>query len=124
MKMTRVNMEMVGLGVTLLFVATPALAAPYLGLDYASGIGLPSVDIRTIAVSIIRDFLGLMGIYLVVRIMWGGFLMMTHGGKEDKRAEAMALITNSVIGMIVVMTSSSLAAFVINAIANATGINV
>ncbi len=95
-----------------------------LGLNYASGMGLSSFDIRTIVASIIRDFLGLMGLYLVVQIIWGGFLMMTHGGKEDKRAEAQATIKNAVIGMIIIMTASSSTKFVIDAIAKASHLDI
>ena len=94
------------------------------GLNYASGMGLSALDIRTVAASIIRDFLGLMGLYLVIRSMWGGFLMMTHGGKEDKRAEAMAVIKNGIIGMVIIMTSSSMTKFVIDTVVNATGFDV
>ena len=92
-----------------------------LGLSYASGMGLTSFDIRTVIASIIRDFLGLMGLYLVVQIMWGGFLMMTHGGKEDKKAEASATIKNAIIGMIIIMTASSSTKFVIDAVVKASG---
>jgi hypothetical protein len=95
-----------------------------LGLNFASGIGLSSFDIRTIAASVIRDFLGLMGLYLVVQIMWGGFLMMTHGGSEDARSAATATIKNAVIGMIIIMTASSSTKFVIDAVVKATGFDV
>lgn len=90
-----------------------------LGMSYASGMGLGSVDIRAIVASLIRDLLGLMGIFMVAQIMWGGFLMMTHGGKEDARAKASGIIKDSVIGMIIIMTASSSTTFIVNAIAKA-----
>lgn len=104
------------------FFALPALAAdPYLGLEYANGIGLPNIDIRTMVAGVIRSIMGFLGIYLVIVIMWGGFLMMTHGGNEEKKAEATATIKNGIIGMLVIMSSASIAKFVVDAVANAAG---
>lgn len=99
--------------------ALPALAQVDLGLGYADGLGLPSTDVRTVVANVIRALMGLIGLYLVIQIMWGGFLMMTHGGSEDKRAEAVAVLKNSVIGLMIMMMSASIARFVIDAIAGA-----
>ncbi len=102
--------------------AAPVLADDaYLGLQYASGIGLPSEDIRIAVAGFIRSCMGFLGLYLVLQIMWGGFLMMTHGGDEEARAAATATIKNAVIGMVVIMTSASLTKFVIDAVTNAAG---
>ncbi len=105
-----------------LTAASPALADDaYLGLQYASGLGLPSGDIRTMIAGVIRSFMGLLGLYLVLHIMWGGFLMMTHGGDEEARAKAMATIKNAVIGMVIIMSSASITKYVVDALANASG---
>lgn len=105
-----------------ILAAAPALAAdPYLGLEYASGIGLPNMDLRAMVVGVIRSLMGFLGLYLVLCIMWGGFLMMTHGGNEEKRAEAVATIKNGIIGMILIMSSASIAKFAVDAVANAAG---
>lgn len=105
-----------------LAAAAPALGNDaYLGLQYASGIGLPNYDIRSMIASAIRSLMGFLGLYLVLRILWGGFLMMTHGGGEEKRKEALATIQNGVIGMVIIMSSASIAKFVVNAVANASG---
>jgi hypothetical protein len=70
---------------------------------------------------VIRSLMGFLGIYLVITIMWGGFLMMTHGGNEEKKAEAVATIKNGIIGMILIMSSASIAKFVVDAVSNAAG---
>lgn len=107
--------------VTSLFLALPALAQPVdLGLDYGAGIGLPSMDIRNVAASVIRSLMGLLGIILVMQIMWGGFLMMTHEGNEDAKAAAVATLKNSIIGLLIIMSSASIVRFVVDAVANAT----
>ncbi len=104
-----------------LAAAGTARAQVDLGLGYADGLGLPSTDIRTVVANVIRSGMGLLGIYLVIQIMWGGFLMMTHGGNEEKRAEAIGHLKNAVIGMVIIMSSASIAKFVVDAIANAAG---
>lgn len=103
----------------LLLTALPARAQVDLGLDFASGIGLPDADIRTIVTSLTRSLLGLLGILLAGQTIYGGFLMMTHGGNEEKRAEAAGVIKHGVVGFAVIMMSSSIAAFVVNAVVGA-----
>jgi hypothetical protein len=120
MKSLRRKIEFVVTGATVALVALPAAAQTDLGLGYVADTGLTSLDIRTVAADIIRTGLGLFGVYLVILIMKGGFLMMTHGGNEDRRAEATSLIKNSIFGFILIMMSSSIAKFVIDAVVNAT----
>ncbi|MBI4458092.1 hypothetical protein HY633_03965 [Candidatus Uhrbacteria bacterium] len=91
-----------------------------LGLDYANGIGLPVDDIRVIAANVIRSVLGLTGIVFMLKLLQGGFLMMTHGGDQESIDAAASTLTNAVIGLILVASSSSVARFVVDAIANAT----
>lgn len=107
--------------VVLFASALPALAQPVdLGLEYGAGIGLPSMDIRNVVASVIRSLMGLLGIILVMQIMWGGFLMMTHDGNEDAKAAAVATLKNSIIGLLIIMSSASIVRFVVDALANAT----
>jgi hypothetical protein len=104
-----------------LLCAVPALAAPDLGMEYAETIGLPDLDVRLIVAGVIRALLGLLGLYLIIRIMEGGFLYMTHGGNEEKRTEAIGVIKGAVIGMLIIGMSASMANFVVDAVMKATG---
>lgn len=97
-------------------------AQPYLGMEYAAGFGLPSMDLRAWIPSVIRSFMGLLGLILVMQIMWGGFLMMTHGGSEDRKSKAIGTIKDAVVGMIIIMSSASAVRFVVNAVLNAANI--
>jgi len=121
---TKRNLAIAAVAAWALLTALPALAAPDLGFGYAESLGLPDTDIRTVVANVIRSLMGLLGIWLVIQIMWGGFLMMTHGGNEEKRAEAVGVIRNSIIGMVIIMSSASIARFVIDAIANAASGNI
>jgi predicted permease len=89
-----------------------------LGMVYAGSIGLPLLDIREIAVRVIRAALGFVGLVMVMRILYGGLMMLTHGGSEDGRSEAIEVIKGAVIGVIIIMTSSALVQFIVNAVAN------
>lgn len=99
--------------------ALPVLAAPEIGMQFADGMGLPSFDIRTMVAGVIRSLLGFIGLLLVLIIMMGGFKLMTSGGNEERRAEAMATIKNGIIGMLLIMMSSSISNFVVDAVMNA-----
>ncbi len=112
--------RIVSAGLAMWAFALPAMAQVDIGLGYADGLGLPTADIRTLVASIIRALMGLLGLYLVLRVIWGGFLMMTHGGSEEKRAEAIATLKNAVIGLVIIMMSASIAKFVVDAVANAS----
>ena len=105
----------------LLLQPLPSLAQTVdLGLVYANDIGLPGMDIRDIAVSLIRTALGFAGFIMVLRIMQGGLQMMTHGGSAEGHNEAIETIKSGVIGMIIIMTSSAIVKFVVTAVINAS----
>ena len=84
--------------------------------------GLPSNDIRILISGIIRSLLGLVGFILVLMIMLSGFKYMTHGGNEEVKSQAIGGIKDAVIGLIIMMISFSAAQFLIEAVADATGI--
>jgi hypothetical protein len=98
----------------------PAMAQVDVGMEYASAIGLPDMDIRIAVGNIVRALLGFVGFIMVLQLMIAGFKYMTHGGDEDARADAIAAIKNSVIGLFLIMTSASIARFVVSAIIDAT----
>jgi hypothetical protein len=108
-----------------LFAALPALAqtsmdygADY-GMGYAQDIGLPSLPLQSILTGFLRALLGFVGFAMVLQIMYAGFLMMTHGGKVEAQEKAVAALTQSIVGFLIIMTASSAAHFVVNAVVNA-----
>jgi hypothetical protein len=103
------------------FGALPALAQTSMdyGLDYAQDIGLPDLPLQSIITKFIRALLGFVGFAMVLQIMYAGFLMMTHGGKEEAKEKAIAALTQSVVGLVIIMSASSAARFVIDAVTGA-----
>ncbi|MBI5622053.1 hypothetical protein HY933_04300 [Candidatus Falkowbacteria bacterium] len=108
------------LGLLVLPQAVAALDADSLGLGYATATGLTSTDVRETAARIINVALGLLGIIAVVIILVGGFKWMVAGGNEEKVGEAKKLISAGVIGLVIIITAYAIAAFVINALIEAT----
>lgn len=92
-----------------------------IGMEFAGGIGLANVDIRTIVATIIRAALGFVGFILVLQIILSGFQIMASGGSEDARASAILGLKNSIIGFIIIMSASSITHFVVDAVVGATG---
>jgi hypothetical protein len=86
--------------------------------QFANVIGLPDVDIRVLAVSLIRVCLGFVGFIFVVQIMWSGFNLMTSAGEVKKEKMAHAGLKHAIIGLVLIVSSSSIAKFVIETLQN------
>ncbi len=77
--------------------------------------------IETIA-KLIQAALGLLGIILVVLVIYAGFLWMTAQGNEEQVSKAKKMLTNAVIGMVIIMAAYAITGFVVNAILTGTGV--
>lgn len=64
--------------------------------------------------TIVRIFLGVLGIIFVILIIVAGFRWMTAGGNEENVKKASAQIKNAVIGLIIILAAWSLTNFVVN----------
>lgn len=69
---------------------------------------------------IINVLLSVLGIIFFVLLVYGGFLWMTSGGNDDKVKKAKTLITDAVIGLIIILAAYAISAFVINSLVTAT----
>ena len=69
---------------------------------------------------IIRTVLSLIGIVMVVLIIYGGFLWMTAAGDEKKVDKAKKILSNAVIGLVIVLAAYSIAWFVTEKLLGAT----
>lgn len=84
--------------------------------DIGSGIGLGSVDLRQAAYNIIRWTLGILALVAVAFIIYGGILWLTSQGDERRIEKAKRVITSAVIGLIIVLLSWALVAFIFNVV--------
>ncbi len=104
-----------------LFLATPVSAQVDTGLqEVGQTVKLSSTDPRVIVTNIINWALGLIGIVLVVLILYAGFLWMTSGGEADKIEKAKKIITNAIIGLVIILSAWGITRYVINALLQAT----
>lgn len=103
------------------FSALPASAQVDTGLNQVGEtVKLSAADPRVIATNIINIALGLVGIVLLVLVLYAGFLWMTSGGNEEQVSRAKRILTSSVIGLIIVLSSWAIARFVIERLLQAT----
>lgn len=66
--------------------------------------------------ALIGVFLSLLGIIFLILIMYGGFLWMTSGGKEEKVLMAKKTIERSIIGMVIIISSYAITQWVFSAL--------
>lgn len=77
-------------------------------------------DIIVIIARLIRTAITLTGIITVGFMIYGGFVYMTAGGDAGKIQSAKKIITNSIIGLIIVFSSFAITQFLLNALTDAT----
>lgn len=67
--------------------------------------------IKNIA-ALIKTALGLLGFIFVILTIYAGFLWMTAGGKPDNVKKAKDIMTNAVIGLIIVVSAYAVTWFI------------
>jgi len=71
------------------------------------------VDPRYLAATLISTILGFLAVIFLGLTVFAGFKYMTAGGNSDKTAEALKLIRNAVIGLIIVLSAFMLTRYFI-----------
>ena len=61
--------------------------------------------------------LGLLGIVFVVLVVYAGFLYLTSNGEETNVKKAKKLLTQAVIGLIIIVSAYAISGYVIAALA-------
>ena len=109
--------------VALFVIVMPVLAVDLdVGIEYGTGTGLGTQDIRVTIAKIIRAALGLLGILAVAIVVYAGFLWMTSGGVPEKIDTAKKTLLSAAIGLVIILSAYAIASFVINALLEATGV--
>lgn len=79
-------------------------------------------DLPTIIGKIIGGFLGILGSVFVILVIYAGFLWMTAGGNEEQVGKAKKMMTNAVIGLIIVMLAFAITNFITYYVAKGSGL--
>ena len=85
----------------------------------AAGFGSPK-SISEIIGTLIGTFLSLIGVVFLCLIIYSGFVWMTSAGNETKVLSAKKTLTNSIIGLIIILAAYSITSFVLDALLAAT----
>lgn len=72
-----------------------------------------------IVASVIKVFLGFLGVIFVILILVAGFRWMTAGGNDENIKKATAQIRNAAIGLIIILAAYAITAFVTREITGA-----
>lgn len=70
-------------------------------------------DIRYMAARIISIVLGFLTVIFLGLTVFAGFKYMTAGGNQDKASDALKLIRNAIIGLVIVLSAWMVTRFVI-----------
>src|SRR3989339_1651163 len=101
----------------------PVMAQDTFGIDRVeqTDLNLSGTDPITIVIRIINTILALLGIIAVGIVLYAGFLYLTSAGNEDKIAQAKKLLTNGLIGLVIILSSFAIVKFVLNKFLDVTG---
>lgn len=104
--------------ISLLCFSVPVLArkqitdAPQLLNQSTQRTGISRSDIVTTVGTLIQGVLGAVGLVFFLLMFYGGFLWLTARGEENQIATAKKTITSALIGIIVLLASYAITAFV------------
>lgn len=111
-----------GLGVPGVALAAPSPfeKAQNLVTQTGESAGLQNRPLEQIVGSIINVVLGFLGIVLLAYMLYAGFLWMTAGGEEDKIKKAKGMITNAIVGLVIIVAAFAISNFVLGSLINVT----
>ena len=77
-------------------------------------------DLTVIVGRIINILLSFLGIIFLVLVLYAGFLWMTAQGDSKKVDQARGMISQAIVGLIIIMASYAISNYVLNALAQVT----
>ena len=105
-----------------LFIA-PVMAGDYGLTDVGTGAGYKNNDVYTIITLVVNVVLSLLAIIFFAIMMYGGIRWMTARGKDELTEKAKNAITAGIIGLIIIIISYSMSAFVLSKLGGGWGVN-
>ncbi|MDD2681110.1 MAG: hypothetical protein PHE20_03365 [Patescibacteria group bacterium] len=62
--------------------------------------------------NIITTFLSLLGVIFIILSIYGGFLYLTSRGNQEQTKKALSIITQSLIGLIIILSAYAISYFI------------
>ncbi len=85
------------------------------------GVGTQTRDVRSVVSNIIRGSLGILGVLFIAYAFYGGMLILTSAGDEDKVDTGKSTLRTATIGIVVILSALGLTTFITNVIIDSTG---
>lgn len=83
--------------------------------------GATATNLPALVGNLVNVFISVLGIIFVILIVYAGFLYMTAGGEEDNVKKAKKLLSQSIIGLIIIISAYAISFFIFESLATATG---
>lgn len=84
-------------------------------------IALSATSPIVVALRVIQVALGLLGIIAISLIIYAGFLWMTSAGSEEKISQAKRILKQTIIGLLIILSSWGITYFVLQKLVGVTG---
>jgi len=102
-----------------LAVDNPFNVAKNMANNTAANAGISNQrPITDIIGSIINVLLGFLGVVFLVLLLYAGFTWMTAGGDTEKVTKAKTMITQAVIGLVIITAAFTISTFVLGSLVN------
>lgn len=101
-----------------LFVASPVFAQVNTNIE---GIALSDRSPVEVVIQLINWFLGVLALFVVVYLLYGGFLYMTSQGDPAKIQKATDTIKRTLIGLLIVLSAWGITLYILSILSGATG---
>ena len=100
------------------FAQGTAIRTGLSGAATAAGLGGCSDQACVINIigQIIGAVLGLVGIVLLVLLLYGGYVYMTAGGSPEDVKKAKAILTNAIIGLVIITLAYTITGYILTAL--------
>jgi len=110
-----------GLFCFLIIIVNSALAAPNLKNAFGEPLTTTAtksgyqtdVMLTTLAGQIITVVLSILGVVFVIFCVYGGYLYMTAAGNEEKTKKGINIITQSLIGLVIIISAYAISYFIV-----------
>lgn len=78
-----------------------------------AGFGAEPQEVTDLAAGLVTALLGLLGIAIFGYFVYGGFLYLTSQGAPDTLKKAKAILTNTIIGLLIILAAYAISFFIL-----------
>lgn len=106
------------------FIATAAYTPQAINFDPGSNVernsGLGNANPQEVAANVITWILSFLAILALILVLYGGFIWMFSRGNDEEVKKAKDILSGALFGLIIILASYGLTAYVFENIVNAT----